>query len=176
MWPSSTSSIPAASKSSVRCPDRAPGELRLVFAPGVDLRRSLPEHGEWALSARGVIPDAGSDDALLASDARHLAQARDGIRHEVHDELCERCVERAVGEREVLGRRALHVDLRMALARRGDERLRRIDCRDRRRTEPPYELRGQRAGAAADVEHALSARPLRRSRRTPEQAEPSSGP
>ena len=58
------------------------------------------------------------------------------------------------GRSSAEARSTLHV--RMPLARRGDERLRRIDCRDRVRAEPPYELRGQRAGAAADVEHALS--------------------
>ena len=54
----------------------------------------------------------------------------------MNDELRERRVELAVGERELLRSRLTHVDPGMTLARRGDERLRGVDRDDRRSTQP----------------------------------------
>ena len=81
-------------------------------------------------------------------------KAGDGVRHEVDDELRERRVEGRVGERQALRGRPLHADAGMPLSRRLDERLRRVDGRDAVRSDPAHELTGQRAGPAADVEHA----------------------
>src|SRR5207249_8347554 len=74
----------------------------------------------------------------------------------VNDELRQRSVELFIGERQLLRGRLPNVDPRMALARGGDELLRRIDGRDLRRTDALYQLARQRPRAAADVEHALS--------------------
>ena len=49
-----------------------------------------------------------------------------------------------------------HVDAGVALARRGHERLRRIDGGDGLGAEPRDELRRQRARSAADVERPLA--------------------
>ena len=72
------------------------------------------------------------------------------------DELGEGRVEVAVAEGQPLRRRALDVDLGIALACRLDEGLRRIDGADGGGAEQPHELRRERSGAAADVEHALT--------------------
>ena len=97
-------------------------ELRLVLDGGIELAHSLPVHAQRALSA-AVIPHGCRHDASLARDTRHLAQSRHGICHEVDDELRERGVERLLGERQVLGRRALHRDARVAFANGFDEGL-----------------------------------------------------
>ena len=74
-----------------------------------------------------MIPDAGGHDAPLARHPRHLPQPRDRVGHEVDDELRQRGVELAGGERQLLGRGTLHVHAGVALARRRDEGLGRID-------------------------------------------------
>ena len=79
----------------------------------------------------------------------------DGVRHEVDDELRDRGVERVVRKRQVLGRRLIHRDAGESLARRLDERLRRIDGDDRIRADAPDQLGRERTRAAADVEDAL---------------------
>ena len=61
-----------------------------------------------------------------------------------------------VGERQLLGEGLLDPDLRQPLPHRADERRRRVDRGDRTGAEPAHELGRQRAGAAADVEHALA--------------------
>ena len=70
------------------------------------------------------------------------------------DELRERGVELLVGERQLLGRRALDRDSRVAFADGVDERLGRIDGRHGFLAEPLDQLRRQRTRSAADVEHA----------------------
>ena len=109
------------------------------------------------MPAGDVIPDAGGDHAVVACHSRHLAQTRDGIRHEVDDELRERCVEGSVGEGQMLGRCPLHGDTRVTLARRVDERLRGIHGRHRGRAEQLDQVCGERARPTADVDHALAA-------------------
>src|SRR6266545_4821028 len=130
------------------------GQLRFVLYVRVDLVNGLPERRQRRLLA-GVIPDARGYHTTRTRDAFHLREPADGVRHEVDDKLRERCVELSVGERQVLRGRAPDVDPRMALARGGDELLRRIDGRDLRRTDALHQHARERAGAAADVEHAL---------------------
>ena len=72
------------------------------------------------------------------------------------DELRQRRVELVVGERQLLGGREPDVDAAMALLRRRHERLGGIDGGHVVRAEPVDELRRQRAGPAADVEHPLA--------------------
>ena len=62
-------------------------KIRLIFDLGIELSRGLPEHAERSLTA-AVIPDTGGDDAIPTRHTRHLRQSRDGMRHEVHDQLC----------------------------------------------------------------------------------------
>ena len=83
---------------------------------------SVPVHAQRPLTA-AVIPHARCDDASLTGDARHLAQPRYGIRHEVDDELREGGVELVLAERQLLGGRTLHRDARVAFADSLDERL-----------------------------------------------------
>ncbi len=77
------------------------------------------------------------------------------------DELSQRGVEGVGLEREVLRRRGADVDAGIPLSRSDDESLRRIDGRHPVHTDPADELDGQRAGTAADVEHALAGRDAR---------------
>ena len=72
------------------------------------------------------------------------------------DELGQGCIELVVGERQSLGRCMFDPNTRMALSSGDDERLRGIDGRDAVCAEPTDQLRGERAGPAADVEHALA--------------------
>ena len=130
-------------------------QLGLVLDLGIEVVRGLPEQAERSPVA-GVIPHAGRDHAAVARHARHLAEPGDGVRHEVHDELREGGVERAVVERQVLRRGALDVDLGVALACRRDEGRRGIDGRHVIRSEAADQFCRERAGTTADVEHALA--------------------
>ena len=130
------------------------GEMRFIAHPGVELAGGVPERAERAL-ASAVIPDTGGDDAVAPGHPRHLGQTGDRIRHEVDDELRQRCVERAVGERQLLRGCLDHVDAGLAGSSSGDERLRRIDGRHGFGTEPHDQLRRERARAAAHVEDGL---------------------
>ena len=58
------------------------------------------------------------------------SEPADGIGHEMHNQLCQRGVEGAVGKRKTLGNPAMHADLREAVADRRDEGGGRIDCRN----------------------------------------------
>ena len=109
------------------------------------------------MPAGDVIPDAGGDHTVVPCHSSHLAQTRDGIRHEVDDELRERRVEGSVREGQMLGGCLLHGDTRMALACGVDERLRGIHGRHRGRAEQVDQVCGQRARPTADVDHALTA-------------------
>ena len=73
------------------------------------------------------------------------------------DELGERCVEYPAGKGQVLSGRLLNVRARIARSRSCDERLGRIDGRHNGRSYPLDQLSRERSGAAADVEHALTA-------------------
>ena len=106
--------------------------------------------------AAAVIPHGRCDDAPIARDARHLAQPCHGIGHEVDDELRERGVELVVGERQLLGRRALDRDSRVAFPDGVDERLGWIDGRDGFLAEP---MRTSSAVSAPGPQPTSSTRP-----------------
>jgi hypothetical protein len=130
-------------------------KLRLILDVGIKLARCLPERAERPLAA-GVIPNARGYDTKVARRARHLAKSRDGVCHEVNDELCQSGVEGLIFKRQLLRRSASHGDAGMALSSCSNERRRRIDRRHRVRSQPPDQLGRQRAWAAADIEHSLT--------------------
>ena len=104
-----------------------------------------------------AVPHADRDDAARPDDAAHLGDAGRRVVHEVDHELRERGVERPVRPRKLLGAAPPARRRREAgCSQRGDERRRRIGGGDVRAA--PGELGGQRAGARADVEHALARR------------------
>ena len=76
--------------------------------------------------------------------------------HEVNDELSQGNVERSIFERQLLGRGTLDADPGVTLSSCRDEGLGRIDGRHATRSQPPDQLGGERAGAAADIERALT--------------------
>ena len=131
------------------------GQAGLVLDAAVELASRLPERGNRCSSTR-EIPDARGDDAVGARHPSHLGDSRNRIRHEVHDQLRERRVERAVGIGQVFGARKPHVHTGVPRPCRGNERLGRIDGCHGVGTKPPHEFRRQRAGAAPDVEHSLA--------------------
>ena len=65
-------------------------------------------------TATPSTPDTRRDDASGAGHPRHLAEARDRVRHEVDDQLRQRSVEIVVGERQLLGGCAFHTHLGMS--------------------------------------------------------------
>ena len=157
---SSISLRPAASNSSRRCPSRAPARPDSSSTSGSRTRAASQN------SASGLWRPAWSQTQAATTPPgrvtrRHLREPGDGVRHEVDDELRDRGVERVVRKRKVLGRRLFHRDAGEALARRLDERLRRIDGGDRVRADAPDQLGRERTRAAADVEDALPVRDAR---------------
>jgi hypothetical protein len=78
--------------------------------------------------------------------------------HEVNDELRESSVERLVRKRQLLRRTKSHVDAGVTVSGRRDERLGRINSRNEVRSQPLYQLGGESAWAAADVERSLTSR------------------
>jgi hypothetical protein len=80
-----------------------PGQVRLVVGRRVELAHGAPELAQRAAAAR-VIPHAGRHDSAGPGDPAHLPQPRGRVGHEVDDELRDRGVERAVRERQPLGR------------------------------------------------------------------------
>jgi hypothetical protein len=74
----------------------------------------------------------------------------------VNDELRQGGVEHVIAERQFLRRGVLDVDAGMPLSSCRDEGLGRIHGRDRIPSQPPDQLGGERAGAAAHVEHPLT--------------------
>jgi uncharacterized membrane protein len=130
------------------------GHPALASLVGIQLVYACPERRQRRLPT-GVIPHARRNDASLTRDAVHLREPPRRIGHEVHDELCKRGVEFAVGKGELLCRRTLDVDARMALAGGNDELLRGIDRSHLVGPEPLDENSRQRTGAAADVQDAL---------------------
>ena len=85
------------------------GEVRLSFAVVIEFVCRVPEEAEWSFAA-GMIPDAGGHDSFLAGHPDHFAQTRDGVTHEVNDELREAGIEDLVLERDPFGRGSSHVD------------------------------------------------------------------
>ena len=143
---------PASSNSSRRWPARAPARRDSSATPGSSSRAARQNGDSGARPPRESQTHAATTPSSRVTRAISVKPG-DGIRHEVHDELRERGVEAAVRVRQLVRRAEPDVDARMARTRRGDERLRRIDGRDRVRPEPPDELARQRAGPGADVEH-----------------------
>ena len=137
------------------------GELRLVVDGGIELLRDGPEVVQRACATGGVIPHARGDDTTSDGDAAHLAEAGNGVGHEMDDELREGAVEPPIGIRQSLGGAFPHVDTRMAFARRSDERVGRIDRGNGRRAEPLNQLPRERTRAAPDVEGAVAVRDVR---------------
>ena len=99
-----------------------------------------------------MIPDASGHDSSLAGHPGHLAQTRDGLIHEVNDELREGGIEDPVLERELFGGRSSHVGRGIARVRRGDEGGGRIDGTDRGWSQALDEFGSQGAWAASDIE------------------------
>ena len=102
-----------------------------------------------------MIPNAGCYDTSAVGDPAHLAKTRYGIGHEVHDELGQRSVERVVREGKIFRRSVLHGDRWITITYRGDERFRRIGCRDVGRFDPSDELGRQCTWTATDIDHPL---------------------
>ena len=133
-----------------------PGEPRLVLDVAIELACRVPEEAERSLTAV-MIPDACGHDASIAGHAGHLAQAHNGLAHEVHDELRHGGIEGPILERELLRGRSSHVDRGKARVCCGDEAVGRIDRSDGRGPEAPDQLGGQGTWAAPDIEHARCA-------------------
>ena len=133
------------------------GKLRLILDLGIEFARRIPEQAERTLTA-GVIPHACRHDTAWASDAHHFTEPLCGIFHEVNDELRENSVECLVRKRQLLRGAKSHVDAGVTVSSRRDERLGRINSRNEVRSQPPYQLGGESAWTAADVEHSLTSR------------------
>ena len=130
------------------------GEVGLIVDIRVERTGSAPEEAERSIDP-AVIPHARDDDTASPGHAGHLGQPRDRILHEMDDELREGGVKGIIRERHLLGRRSSNVDARVARPRRGNERIGRVDCRHRVRSQPSDQLAGERSRAAADVEDPL---------------------
>ena len=128
-----------------------PGQPRLVPDPRGDVVRGGPERVQRAAPA-GVVPDAGGDGASGPGDADHLGEAAEGIRHEVHDELRQHDVERAVAEGQLLGRGLADVDVRESAPGCRDEGWRGLDGGHPGLAEAVDEDGGEGARAATDVQ------------------------
>jgi hypothetical protein len=133
------------------------GKPRLVLDRGIEFARSIPEQAERAQTT-SVIPHACGHHTAWANDARHFLQPLFGICHEVNDELRESSVECLVRERQILGWRKSYVDAGVTVSGCRDECLRRINGRNRVRSQPRDQLGGERAWTAAGVEHSLTSR------------------
>src|SRR4029453_14586047 len=84
----------------------------------------------------------------LACDTRHLSQSAYRIAHEVNDELGEGRVEFTLGKRQLFSGCDAYLHSGMGLPDCGDELLRRIDRRDRCRSESVGEFGRQRTWTA----------------------------
>jgi hypothetical protein len=101
-----------------------------------------------------AVPHAGADDAAGTDDAPHLRHAGRRVVHERQHELRQRCVERLVGPREILGGSRPHVGARELSLERRDEGRRRVRrCDVGAATE---QLRRERTRSCADVDDLLS--------------------
>jgi hypothetical protein len=132
-----------------------PRELRFVPSGGIELPNRRPEQAERA-PPTGVVPDASNDDPARTGDSRHLAKAADGARHEMDDKLRKGDVEFGIGKGQLLRGGTSDVDAGVAPTGGDHKWLRRVDGRHRLGAEPRYELAGQGAGPATDVERSLS--------------------
>ena len=103
-----------------------------------------------------IVPRAGRDRAAGADDSPHLGDTRVGVRHEVHDELRERRIERVCRPRQRLRAPGLNVRTGNTLGGGCGERLGRVDGGDLFRPRQLSERFRQRARPAADIEHVLA--------------------
>jgi hypothetical protein len=133
------------------------GSRELGFVPSgrIELPNRRPEQAERA-PPTGVVPDTSNDHPARTGDSRHLAQAADGIRHEMDDKLRKGDVEFGIGKGQLLRGGTSDVDAGVARTSGDYEWLRRVDGGYRLGAEPRYELAGQGAGPATDVERSLS--------------------
>src|SRR5687768_10916786 len=131
-----------------------PRKFRFVLSAGIELPNRRPEQTEGT-SPTGVVPDAGDHAPVRAGDSRHLAQAADGIRHEMHDELREGNVELVIGKGQRLRGGTSNVDAGVPVTRSVHKWLRGVDGRHCLGAEPRYELAGQGAGPASHVQRSL---------------------
>ena len=106
-----------------------PGPARLVLCRGVEVAGRPPEQRQRAAAA-SEVPDARRHRPARARHPAHLAQARDRIGHEVHHQLGQHHLERAVRERQLLRRGPPDVHARQPLPDGGGERRRRVDRAD----------------------------------------------
>ena len=122
----------------------------------VERLRGVPEAPQQRHPAR-VVPHRDGHGTAGLDDAGHLAHARGRVLHEVDDELGEGGVERGVGERERLGGAGADVGAREALRAGGGERRGGVDGGDQLGpARGRHERAGERARAAADVEHVVA--------------------
>jgi len=129
-------------------------EIRFVSYLGIELAGGLPKLRQGCAAPR-VIPDTRGNDSTWRGNALHLAQACNGITHEMHDELREGCIEHGIVERQLLGGGASHVDSRIATPRGSDEGLGRVDRANSSHSDSLDELRRERTRPAADVHYPL---------------------
>ena len=134
-----------------RASTRAP---RFVLNAGIELSNRRPEQAERT-PPTGVVPNARDDDPARAGDSRHLTQAADGIRHEMHNELREGNVELGIGKGQLLRGGTSDVDAGVTLTGGHHKCLRGVDGRHRLGGESRYELAGQGARPTTDIERSL---------------------
>ena len=63
-----------------------------------------------------MIPNASSNDPLVAGHAGHLTQPRHRVGHVVNDQLGEGGIERSIRKRQLFSGRSQNVDTGMSLA------------------------------------------------------------
>ena len=136
-------------------PATRPRQRVLAGSSWIEASRGRPKRAEWA-SSLDEIPDAGRDDAARLGDAEHLAEALDGIGHEMHDQLGERPVEGVAPQWKQLGIGLVHLDPWMPLLQGLHERRRGVHGDDRVAAQPVDQFGRERARPAADIEHSLS--------------------
>jgi hypothetical protein len=90
-------------------------ELRFVLSAWIELPNSRPEQAQRT-PPTGVVPDGSDDHPARTGDPGHLAQAPDGIRHEMDNKLRKGNVELGIGKGQLLRCGALDVDAGVALA------------------------------------------------------------
>ena len=151
----STCRRPAASHSSARCPSRAPARAASSGAAGstsctaAQNAVSGPLPPAWSQTHAATRPPGRVTRAISASP-------RDGVGHEVHDELGDGAVEGVVGEGKPLRAPETHVDAGTACPDGLDERGGRVHRRHRGRAETLHQPDGQGPGSAPHVERVLA--------------------
>jgi hypothetical protein len=96
------------------------GTPRLIIDIRIKRARRVPENLEWPLTA-GMVPNTRRHHTILACHPAHLAKAPNRVCHEVDYELSQGGVEGLIGEWELFGRSASHIDFGVPLMCRGYE-------------------------------------------------------